>query len=74
MTTMTLLVPTTGDKLKKLREDASFSQRELAGMTGISPATILKIEQNKAKKPHPSTIRKLADALNVEPRDLRGDE
>lgn len=73
MATMMVVTETTGDKVKRIREDLSLSQRELAKEAGVSPATILKIERGGVESPHPSTLRKLAAALGVEPRDLRAD-
>ena len=73
MATMMVVTETTGDKVKRIREDLALSQRELAKAAGVSPATILKIERGGVESPHPSTLRKLAAALSVEPRDLRAD-
>jgi transcriptional regulator with XRE-family HTH domain len=70
---MMVVNETTGDKVRRLREDLSLSQRELAKLADISPATVLKIEQDTVENPHPRTVRKLAEALEVPPRDLRAD-
>jgi len=58
-----------GDRLKRLRSERYLSQRELARAAGLSPATIFKLENDLAE-PHPSTIRKLAQALDVAPSEL----
>jgi len=58
-----------GDRLRKLRDEKFLSQRELARAAGISPTTVFKLEANQAE-PHPRTIRKLAEALGVEPSKL----
>jgi len=58
-----------GDTLRKLRDEKFLSQRELARAAGISPTTVFKLEANQAE-PHPRTIRKLAEALGVEPSKL----
>jgi transcriptional regulator with XRE-family HTH domain len=58
-----------GDKLKRERIIQTMTQAELAKKAGISPAALVRIERNQAD-PHVSTIRKLADALGVEPRYL----
>jgi transcriptional regulator with XRE-family HTH domain len=58
-----------GNRLRKLRDERFLSQRELATAAGVSPTTIFKLETNQAE-PHPRTIRKLADALGVEPSKL----
>ncbi len=55
--------------LKELREQRLLSQRELAAKSGVSQTTIVNIETGKIR-PHPSTLRKLADALGVEPAQL----
>jgi len=47
-----------------------LSQRELAERAGLSPTTILKLESGRVDAPHPRTIRKLADALKVNPAEL----
>jgi transcriptional regulator with XRE-family HTH domain len=73
LATMMVVKKTTGAKVKRLREDLSLSQRELAKLAEVSPATILKIEQDTVARPHPRTLRKLAEALDVPPRDLRAD-
>ncbi len=73
MATMMVVSETTGEKVKRIREDLSLSQRELAALANISPATVFKIEQDMVDRPHPRTLRKLAEALDVAPRDLRAD-
>lgn len=57
------------EKLIRLREDRVLSQRELARMAGLAQGTVWRIE-NGFSEAHPSTIRKLAEALRVEPREL----
>ncbi len=56
-------------KLKRLREDRVLSQRELARMADLAFGTVWRIE-NGYPEARTSTIRKLAGALGVEPRDL----
>jgi transcriptional regulator with XRE-family HTH domain len=56
-------------KLRKLREDRVFSQRELARMAGLTHMTVWRLE-NGYKEAHPQTIRKIAGVLGVEPREL----
>lgn len=57
------------EKLARLREDRVLSQRDLARMAGLAQGTVWRIE-NGFSEVHPSTIRKLAEALSVEPREL----
>jgi transcriptional regulator with XRE-family HTH domain len=58
------------DRLRQVRDMRLLSQRELAERAGLSPTTILKLESGRVDKPHPRTIRKLADALEVDPDEL----
>jgi len=60
-----------GDNLKRIRERRYLSQRALADKAGVSPDTIVKLEQDRVE-PRPSTILKLADALDVHPDRLTG--
>ena len=58
-----------GDRLRELREDMMFSQTELAKMAGITQAAISGFELG-TRTAQPRTVRRLAEALGVEPRDL----
>jgi transcriptional regulator with XRE-family HTH domain len=58
-----------GTKLKALREDRAFSVRDLAEVAGVSTDTITAYEMGR-RKAWPRNVRKLADALGVEPREL----
>ena len=54
--------------------ERALSQRDLSRMTGIAFDTISRLETGK-QRAQPRTIRKLADALGVEPRELmKGEE
>jgi transcriptional regulator with XRE-family HTH domain len=55
--------------LKRIRNEYPLTVRELAKMSGVSYDTITKVE-NGHREARPSTIRKLARALGVEPREL----
>lgn len=56
-------------ELRAIRLRAALSQRDLAALAGMSPTTISDLE-NDLTEPRPSTIRRLAKALNVEPHQL----
>jgi transcriptional regulator with XRE-family HTH domain len=58
-----------GKRLRDLRKRALMSQRELAKRSGVGVTTIVRIERNQVE-PHGSTIRKLAEALGVDPYEL----
>ncbi len=59
-------------RLKEIREKQALSQRALADISGVAQATISLIEQGE-RKARPSTLRKLAEALNVQPESLLGE-
>lgn len=61
-----------GDRLKTLRIRRALTQQELAEKAGISKTALNRIELNKAE-PHMSTLRKLAQALTVDPTELLGE-
>jgi len=60
-----------GMKLREIRLDRGYSQEELHQLTGISRDTISRLETGDRPNPHPSTLRKLADALEVSVGDIR---
>ena len=57
------------EKVRAAREGRFLSQRELAGKAGVNHNTIWRIEGG-AVEVHPRTIRKLAEALCVDPASL----
>jgi transcriptional regulator with XRE-family HTH domain len=58
-----------GTKLKELREERVLSVRDLAECSGVSTDTIIALEKGR-RKAWPRNVRKLAEALGVEPREL----
>jgi|SRR5215217_19546 len=56
-------------QLKLFREAQGLSQRDLAAMSGVAQNTISQLERGE-RKAMPSTVRKLADALEVVPQVL----
>ncbi len=58
---------TVGGRLRQARERRVMSQEDLARAADVTEATISRIENDRYGPPRPSTIRKLAGALNVEP-------
>jgi len=58
-----------GDRLRDIRKRAILTQQELADRSGIGVTTIIRIENNQVE-PQGRTIRKLAEALDVEPHEL----
>jgi transcriptional regulator with XRE-family HTH domain len=55
--------------LRQLRRERALSQRDLSRITGIAFDTISRLETGKQRAQH-RTIRKLAGALGVEPKEL----
>jgi transcriptional regulator with XRE-family HTH domain len=56
-------------RLKELRRERVLSLRELEERSGVSYNTIWRIEDGR-QGAHPRTVRKLAEALGVEPSEL----
>ena len=71
------IVPTTSSKevhmaykIKEIREKKRMSQAELAEISGVSRATIIRIESADDVVINTKTLEKLATALNVSVRTL----
>ena len=58
-----------GVRLRELRRERALSQEDLEAMTGVTQATISALEGNK-RGARPRTVRRLAEALGVEPKEL----
>jgi DNA-binding XRE family transcriptional regulator len=56
-------------KLKELRKKSLFTQEQLAKKAKIARETVTRIETGK-ENPSPTTIKALAKALRVKPRDI----
>jgi transcriptional regulator with XRE-family HTH domain len=59
--------------LRYWRLRKALTQADLAQLTGLDMATISQIETGK-RSPRPSTLRKLAKALDVKPAELFKDD
>jgi HTH-type transcriptional regulator, competence development regulator len=57
------------ERLKELRRERVLSLRELEERSGISYNTIWRLEDGR-QGAHPRTVRKLAQALGVQPSEL----
>ena len=63
-----------GRRLQELRVEQALSLRALAKRSGVTYDTINKLELGR-RPAHASTIRRLADGLGVEPKELiKGDQ
>jgi transcriptional regulator with XRE-family HTH domain len=58
-----------GQKVRTARERAFLSKRELAERAGLDRSTIGRIEDGVTEV-YPRTIRKIAEALSVDPASL----
>jgi transcriptional regulator with XRE-family HTH domain len=62
-----------GRRLRRLRRQRALSQQDLLRMTGVAQATLSDLETGK-RGARASTLRKLAEALGVEPKELMKEE
>ena len=58
------------DILRRHRASAAITQEDLADRTGLTPQAIGLLERGERRRPHAYTVRKLAEALGLEGRDL----
>ncbi|MBI4506003.1 MAG: helix-turn-helix transcriptional regulator [Chloroflexi bacterium] len=56
-------------RLKLVRERKALTQHQLGEKARVNRVTIPRVERG-SDQPFPTTVRKLADALGVEPEDL----
>ena len=54
--------------LRRRRESAGLSQEELAELAGLAMRTVSNLESQRIRRPHSSSLQKLADALGLSPR------
>ena len=62
-----------GARLRRLRRERALSQQDVERITGLAQATLSDLEQGK-RGARASTLRKLAEALGVEPKELMKEE
>jgi transcriptional regulator with XRE-family HTH domain len=62
-----------GTQVRRARERELLTQEELASRAGIGTATLNRIEKDHVE-PHFRTIRKIAKALDVNPKELIPEE
>jgi len=58
-----------GTRLRRLRREQALSQQDVERMTGVAQATLSDLEQGK-RGARASTLRKLAEVLGAEPKEL----
>jgi len=59
--------------LKRIRETRVLSRKDLAEKSDVDESTIYRAERGQTKL-RPSTVRKLAQALDVSPDELIGEQ
>lgn len=54
-----------GERLRRCREAAGYSQEELAARAGLTANAIGALERGERKRPYPGTLRRLTEALGL---------
>ena len=67
---MLTVVKIDGEKVRAARERAFLSKGELADRASLDRNTVGRIENAGDTEVHPRTIRKIAEALSVDPEAL----
>lgn len=55
------------ERVKWARDRRAWTQADLAEVSGVPIVTISRIENRRISRPRQSTVRKLAEALGVDP-------
>ena len=71
---MLTVVKIDGEKVRAAREQAFLSKGELAERAQLDRNTIGRIENAGTIEVHPRTIRKIAEALSIDPTSLTPQE
>jgi transcriptional regulator with XRE-family HTH domain len=61
-------VTVNGEKVQELRKELSLSKKDLAREAGVTEPTIVRAEDSRPM--FPQTVRRIADVLGVDARDL----
>lgn len=57
-------------ELRRLRDRAELSQRALAREADVARATVQRLEGGQCVRPHPATLRLIAQALGCDASEL----
>ena len=60
------------EKIRKIRTDKGMTQQELADKAGITKRAVASYE-SEGRRPHPTTLKRIAQALGVTSEFLRDD-
>ncbi|MDA8189579.1 MAG: helix-turn-helix domain-containing protein [Dehalococcoidales bacterium] len=66
------MVRSFGEAMREERERRGWSKNELARRSGLDPSYIYRLETGRVVSPSIETVRRVADALGLTPRDLLG--
>lgn len=58
-----------GERLGRLREEASLTHKELAERVGLTAQAVGALETGKRRRPYPATVRAIAHALDLSAAD-----
>jgi predicted ATPase/DNA-binding XRE family transcriptional regulator len=61
-----------GERLRRLREAAALTQEELAERAGLTAQAVGALETGKRRRPYPTTVRAIADALGLSAAERAG--
>lgn len=64
----------TGDNIRKLRIEQKLSYQDLAGLVGVHPSYLCKIEHGERRRVSHTILKNLASTLNVNINDLLEEE
>jgi len=59
-----------GDKIRKLREEYSLTQGQLAGGASVSQGYLSQLENGDVKNPSAAVLLRVAQAMHVDPDEL----
>jgi len=59
-----------GERIRQACLQRGWNQRELAARAGVSRTTLYQIERGGVSRPRPSTLKRIADALQVEIEEI----
>lgn len=65
---------TVASRIKEARTRKGITQKELGDILGVSQATVQQYESSKRNPPKLGTLRRIANALDVEVSSLLGDD
>lgn len=61
-----------GNNIKKYRNEAGMTLKELAEKIGLTEATVQKYEAGNIKNVNAEMVKKMADALGIKPEKITG--